>query len=243
MTADIARLLAPRGTLRAAVNYGNGVLAQKDPAGGAPRGVAPALAREIAQALGVPIVYVPYDGAGKVVDTLAQDAWDVAFLAVDPLRAEQIAFSAPYVVIEGSYLVRDGAPYHAVEDLDRPGVRIAVGRGAAYDLFLSRALHHAELVRAPTSAAAIDAFMADPALDAAAGVRQPLLAAAQSSAGLRVVPGRFTAIQQAVALPKARAAGLAWVQALVEARKASGFVARELAASGQRDAEVAPPAA
>jgi polar amino acid transport system substrate-binding protein len=238
--ADIARAMAPDGTLRVAINYGNPVLAQRGP-DGAPRGVSPALATEIGRRLGLPIRFIPYDAAGRVTDAGRQGAWDLCFLAVDPVRAQGILFTAPYVVIEGTYLVLQSSPLRAVEEFDRPGIRIAVGRGSAYDLYLTRALRQAELVRAPSSPEAIEWFRRD-RLDAAAGVKQPLVAYARANADTRVIPGRFQVIEQAVGIPQGREAALPWLRAFVEEMKASGFVARALAASGQAEAEVAPPA-
>lgn len=233
-----ARDFAPGGRLRAAINYGNPVLAQRQ-ADGSAGGVSVALATELARLLGLPLDIVAFEAAGKVVDAVADDVWDIAFLAIDPLRAEQIAFTSPYVVIEGTYLVRDAAPFADVTDLDRPGVRIAVGRGAAYDLHLSRTLVHAEIVRAATSKEAPEMFLRD-GLDAAAGVRQPLEKFAREQTGLRVLPGRFTVIRQAMALPRATRAALPALQAFVEHAKRSGFVAEGLRRSAQHDAEVAP---
>ena len=199
------------------------------------------LAAEAGRRLGLPVRFVTYDSAGKVTDAGRQGAWDLCFLAVDPVRAQGILFTAPYVVIEGTYLVPADSPLRAVEDVDRPGLRVAVGRGSAYDLFLTRALRHAEIVRAPTSPAAIEAFRRD-GLDAAAGVKQPLVEYARSHPDTRVVPGRFMAIEQAVGIPQGRDAALPWLRAFVEEMKASGLVARALAESGQADAEVAPAA-
>jgi len=238
---NVAKIVAPSGHLRAAINYGNPVLAQKDPQTGAPRGVSAELARELGRRLGVPIDFVTYDAAGKVTDALASDAWDVAFLAIDPKRANEIAFTAPYVLIEGTYLVPQGSPLHEIGDVDRSGVRVSVGRGSAYDLYLTRTLEHAQLVRVTTSADAMDAFVRD-GLEAAAGVKQPIVAFAATHPGLRVLPGRFMVIEQAVGIPKAHEAGAAYVRAFVEEMKASGFVAKALAASGQDDASVAPAA-
>jgi len=233
--------LAPAGRLRAAINFGNPVLAQKDAATGEPRGVSVDLAHALGERLGVPVDLVTFDAAGKVFEALKTHAWDMAFLAIDPVRAAEIEFTAPYVIIEGTYLVRAESPFRAVDELDRDGVRIAVGRGAAYDLFLTRTLKQAQIVRADTSAAAIDLFLAG-GLDAAAGVRQPLSAAARAQPGLRVIDGRFTAIEQAMGLPRSRAAGLPYLRAFIEEMKASGFVAAALARSGQGDAAVAPAA-
>jgi polar amino acid transport system substrate-binding protein len=231
--------LAPTGTLRAAINFGNPVLAQKDPASGEPRGVSVDLAHELGRRLGVPVALVTFDAAGKVFDALG--AWDVAFLAIEPARAAQIAFTAPYVLIEGTYLVREDSPLRAIEDFDREGVRIAVGSKSAYDLYLSRTLKRAQLVRAPTSPAAIDLFMAE-RLEAAAGVKQPLVQFARSHPGVRVIDGRFMSIQQAIGTPKGRATGARYLREFVEEMKASGFVAAGLARSGQADATVAPAA-
>ncbi|MBP0492046.1 ABC transporter substrate-binding protein [Roseomonas indoligenes] len=239
---EAATILAPGGVLRVAINFGNPVLAQPDPATGEPRGVSAALARELARRLGATIRFSTYDAAGKVTDAGKRGEWDLCFLAIDPVRAQGIAFTAPYVVIEGTYMVPDASPLRAVEEVDRPGIRVAVGRGSAYDLYLTRALKSAELVRAPSSPEAIDLFLQQK-LDAAAGVTQPLVAYAAANPGMRVIPGRFMVIEQAVGIPGGREAALPYLRAFVEEMKASGFVARALAESGQKDAAVAPPAA
>jgi polar amino acid transport system substrate-binding protein len=230
--------LAPEGQLRAAINFGNPVLAQRN-AQGEPQGVSVDLTRELGRRLGVPVELVTFDAAGKVFEALKTAAWDVAFLAIDPVRATEIAFTAPYVLIEGTYIVRADSPLRASEDFDRPGVRIAVGKGAAYDLFLTRSLRHAQLLRADTSPGAIELFVAQ-GLEAAAGVRQPLVAYAKSHPGYRVIEGCFTAIRQAMGAPKQRTAGFAYLATFVEEMKASGFIAAALARSGQHEATVAP---
>ncbi len=246
--ADIVQQLAPSGTLRAAINLGNPVLAQRDAISGDLRGVSVDLASEIARRLGVPVRFVPFDAAGKVFEALQSRAWDVAFLAIDPKRATEIAFTAPYVIIEGSYMVRRTSPLQVIADVDRPGVRIAVGNGSAYELFLSRTLQHAQLVRLPTGNEAIAAFLRE-GIDAAAGVKSPLQKFAQEHADLRVMDGRFMAIEQAMGMPKARVGpeaaerALQFLRAFVEDAKASGLVAAGLERSGQHDAQVAPPAA
>ncbi len=233
--------LAPTGKLRAAINFGNPVLAQKDPASGEPRGVSVDLARELGRRLGVPVELVTFDAAGKVFDALKTDAWDIAFLAIDPARATEIAFTAPYVVIEGTYLVPADSPLHTIEDVDRDGVRVAVGNKSAYDLYLTRTLKCAKLVRVPTSPEAIDVFLKDK-LETAAGVKQPLLQFAKTHPNVRVMDGRFMAIEQAMGTAKGREAGARYLREFIEEMKASGFVARGLQKSGQGDATVAPRA-
>jgi len=245
MTNDISpnviAELAPKGRLRAAINLGNSVLARPDPAGGPPRGVSAELARELARRLGTGIDYVTFDAAGKVFEALKAGLWDIAFLAIDPVRSEGIDFTAPYVVIEGTYLVPEQSALQTIDDVDRDGVRVAVAQGSAYDLYLTRALKHAKLVRQPSGPEAMEMFVRD-RLEAAGGVRQPIVAFAQAHPGTRVIPGRFMAIEQAMGTVKGRAAGLAYLRKLIEELKASGFVAQALRASGQGDASVAPPA-
>lgn len=242
LSPGLVHELAPTGRLRAAINLGNPVLAQPGPEGGPPGGVSAELARELARRLGTPIDYVLFHAAGKVVEAGKDGAWDVAFLAVDPVRAAGIAFTAPYVVIEGVYLVPDSSALKTTADADRAGVRIAVAEGSAYDLFLTRAIRHATLVRNSDGAESLETFVRD-GLEAAAGVRQPIAAFAAAHPGTRIIPERFMAIEQAMGTVKGRDAGVAYLRTFVEEMKASGFVARALAASGQSDAAVAPPAA
>jgi polar amino acid transport system substrate-binding protein len=238
---DAVAALAPSGRLRAAINFGNTVLAQKDPATGAPRGVSAELARELGRRLGVPLDFVTFDAAGKVFDALQAGAWDIAFLAIDPVRSAGIDFTAPYVVIEGAYAVPADSPLHTIAEIDRAGIRVAVGRGSAYDLYLTRALKQAQLVRAPSSPEALDLFLRD-RLEVAAGVKQPIVAFAAAHPAVRVIPGSFMAIEQAMGTPKGRPAGLRYLRRFVEEMKASGLVAAALERSGQADAVVAPPA-
>jgi polar amino acid transport system substrate-binding protein len=237
---DVVKELAPSGTLRAAINFGNTVLAQRDPAGGPPRGVSGELARELAKRLGVPIAYVTFDAAGKVFDALKTGAWDVAFMAIDPVRSEGIEFTGPYVVIEGAYVVPASSPLKTNEDVDREGVRIAVARGSAYDLHLTRTIKRATLVREQSGPQALEMFVRDK-LEVAAGVKQPIIAFAKERPDLRVIPGRFMVIEQAMGTPKGRDAGVRYLRAFIEEMKASGFIAKGLEASNQKDAAVAPP--
>ncbi len=238
---DAAKALAPDGVLRAAINFGNPVLAQRVPGDDTPHGVSPALAQALARQLGVPLRFVPFNEAGDVTRAATQDRWDVAFLAIDPQRSAGIDFTAPYVIIEGSYVVPSGSALRTTGAVDATGIRIAVAEGSAYDLFLSRSIRHATLLRFHDTAAAVAAFEAGRA-DALAGVRQPLEELVAATLDLRLLPGHFMVIEQAMGLPKAHAAGLPVLARFVEAMKASGFVANALAASGQKAAEVAPPA-
>ncbi|TXN62460.1 ABC transporter substrate-binding protein, partial [Methylobacterium sp. WL18] len=229
--------LAPTGTLRAAINLGNPVLARSGADG--PAGVSVDLARALAQRLGVPVTFVTFPGAGAVSASARSGTWDICFLAIDPQRAEGIAFTAPYVLIAGSYLVPAASPIRTLEAVDRDGVRVSVGRGSAYDLFLTRALRHATLVRAPTSAEAVTAFARD-GLDVAAGVHQPLAAYAAAHKEVRLLPGHFMDIPQAMGLPVGRDAGAAFLAGFLAQAKAHGFVARSLEANGQDPGLAAP---
>jgi polar amino acid transport system substrate-binding protein len=237
VTSDVVRDIAPSGRLRAAMNYGNTVLVQRDAA--EPRGVSPDIARELARRLGVPLDFIPYDAAGKVSADATRGAWDIAFLARDPERAKEIEFTAPYVVIEGAYMVADASPLKANDEVDRESVRIAVSRGSAYDLYLSRNIRRATLVRSPSPQASIDLFVSE-RLEALAGVKQPLVAYAASHPGYRVLPGRFMVIEQAMAMPRGRPLAARYLNDFIDELKASGFVAVSLDKSGQRDAAVAP---
>jgi polar amino acid transport system substrate-binding protein len=241
--ADALKELAPTGKLRAAINLGNSVLAQTDPATGQPKGVTPDLARELGRRLGVPVELIAYDAAGKVFDAATTGAWDIAFVAIEPVRAAVIEFTAPYVIIEGTYMVPKDSALKAIADVDRSGVRIAVGLKSAYDLYLTRTIKNGTIVRASAGGgkAMIDMFVNDK-LEVAAGVKQPLIAYAKDHPEVRVMDGHFMEIQQAMGTPKGRTAGAQYLRAFVEDVKASGFVAEALKRSNQQ-AAVAPPAA
>jgi len=229
--------LAPGGMLRAAINFGNPILASR--AGGELKGLSVDLSRELAARLGVPLRFVTYESAGQVVFAAPSQAWDVAFVAIDPLRGRDMLQTNPYVIIEGAYLVAADSPIRRNEDVDGAGVRIAVGKGSAYDLYLTRTIRHAQIVRAPTGNEAIAMFESDK-LEVAAGVKLPLLRYAQSRPDLRVMDGRFMVIEQAMGVPKGRTLAVSYLRGMIEELKASGFVADALARSGQRDALVAP---
>lgn len=239
--ADIRRSLAPGDVLRVAINYGNPVLAQRDDTSGEPRGVSVDIAGELARRLSVPVSFVTFDAAGKVFAAIDDGAWDVAFLAIDPDRASRILFTPPYCLIEGTYLVRADSPLRTIEEVDRPGTRITVASRSAYDLYLSRALQHATLVRAPSGTEAMRLFL-DGDYEVAAGVKGPLIRFAAANRALRVMDGRFMQIRQAMATLQGRDAGWRYLCGFIEQLKADGFVAGGLQRSGQEDAIVAPAA-
>jgi polar amino acid transport system substrate-binding protein len=227
--------LAPTGVLRASINLGNPVLAQGT--SDRPTGVTVDLAREIAAHLGVPVSFTCFDAARKSFEALTAGAVDVAFLAIEPAREAEVSFTAAYVIIEGVYAVPDGSPVATASEVDRVGIRVGVKEGSAYDLFLSRTLTHAEVVRGSDG---IDVFR-EHGLEVAAGIRQPLARYVASHPGLRLVEPRFMQIRQAIATTKNRTdTAIAFLRDFVETVKANGFVADALARSGQ-DATVAPP--
>ncbi len=225
MPQDIVSELAPSGTLRAGINMANGLLVTGSTAAGAPSGVAPDMAREIADRLGVAVAYVPFASPSQVAEAAGRDAWDIALIAAEPARAETIAFSAAYVEIEATYLVRQSASFRSAEDVDRPGARIAVSAGTAYDLYLTRSLKHAELQRTSGQAGAVDLFVTGK-LDALAGLRPALNRQVEELPGTRILEGRFTAVQQAIGTKPGNRAAAAFLQEFVAEAKASGLVAR-----------------
>jgi len=242
-TPELVARIAPTGTLRAAINLGNAVLAGRDAATGAPKGVTVDLAGKLAERLGVALELVAVDGAAKSVDAVANERADVGFFAIDPQRGAEIAFTPPYVLIEGCYLVRDDSPLRDNAGVDRAGHVIVVGQGSAYDLHLTRALQHATVVRAPTSQAVVQTFL-DRNADIAAGVRQQLEVDAKRLGGVRLLDGRFMVIRQAMGIAKRRGEDAArWLGAFVEAMKAEGEVAGALARHGVDGASLAPPEA
>ena len=217
-SAAVIAEFAPTGKLRAAINFDNPILASREAATGEPGGISVGLARELARRLAVPIEFVPYYAAGKVVEGLPADAWSVCFLAIDPKRAEVVSFTAPYVVIEGAYLVAEGSAISDNAGVDRPGVRVMVSTGSAYDLFLSRTLKHATLVRTGAAKDVVDQFVAMK-LEVAAGVRPALEADARRIPGLRLLRGRFMAINQAMGVPRGRDAASRYLFDFVEEMK------------------------
>lgn len=238
MSPDVLSQLAPTGTLRAGINLGNFLLVTGRSASGEPEGVAPGMARAIADRLGVPIRYVPYPKPGELADAAGSGAWDIGLIGAEPARAERIAFTAAYAEIEATYLVPPGSAIASVAEVDRPGVRIAVTARAAYDLWLERNIREASLVRSDSLDGAYQRFV-DDGLEVLAGLRPRLLADAEALPGSRILPGQFTAVQQAVGTARGNAAGAAFLRDFVEEAKASGLVARLIAQHGVRGLSVA----
>jgi polar amino acid transport system substrate-binding protein len=237
--ASVRSELAPSGNLRVGVNLGNFLLVKKDPATGELRGIVPDLAQELGRLLGVPVQLNGFPGAGEVADGARTGAWDVGFIGAEPQRAEEIAFTPAYLEIPATYLVPAGSPIRSLAEVDRPGIRIAVSARSAYDLFLSRSLKYAKLVRAEGIAASYDLFVAEK-LEVLSGLLPRLTSDVARLPGARILEGRFTAIQQAIGTPKARAAGAAWLREFVAEIKASGLVARAIERHGVKGVSLAP---
>ena len=236
----IIQQFAPTGRLRASINLGNPILANRDPKSSLPFGVSIDLACEFANFLGVEVDLVVFDSAGKSVDGVVNGAADIGFFAIDPLRGVDIVFTAPYVLIEGAYLVRADSPINDNSQVDDSKNRIVVGKGSAYDLYLTRELRNAHIVRAPTSPAVVDLFMRE-GLEVAAGVRQQLESDIKRFPDLRVLPGRFMQIQQAMGVPKSYGKEASDVlEAFIASMKSSGFVGQSLKKHGIEGAAVAP---
>jgi len=231
--------LAPGGTLRIGINHSNFLLVNPGSPPGAPRGIAPDLGAELARRLGLPFEYVSFDGAGKLADAVKDAAVDVGFIGNEPQRAEVIAFSPPYLELPVTYLVPAGSAIRSLGDVDRAGVRVSVSARSAYDLFLTRHLKHAVLVRSEGIPASVKAF-AEQKLEALAGLKPGLMDEAKKLAGARVLDGQVTAVLQSVGVPKKRAAAARLVHDFVEAAKAEGVVARAVEKHGVRGVNVAP---
>lgn len=227
---EAARNLAPSGMLRVALNFGNPGLVRADPVTREVSGVSVDLSRGLARELELDIEFVHFDSARYVIAALDQDRWDVAFLAINPARLEQLQFTQPYATMAAAYMVREDSPLHSMEAVDQTGIRVASTHGAAYDLYLSAHLRHAGLVRAQTSAGAVELFV-DEHLDVAAGIRPYLASWAAEHPGYRLLDGRFTTIEHAMATPKGRTLGWAHLASYIERMRACNFVAQSLARS------------
>ena len=243
MTPDPTLLaaFAPTGVLRACINLGNPILAGLD-AQSRPSGISVDLAGALAKRLGVDLDLVVVDAAGKSVETVTNEQADVGFFAVDPRRAATIAFTAPYLLIEGFYLVRNDSPVKTNEDVDQTGTRVVVGKGSAYDLYLTRELKQAEIVRAPTSPAVVKTFI-ESGCEVAAGVKQQLEHDVAALSGYRLLDERFMVIRQAMGLPISRGeAAQAFLKTFVEDMKREGFVTDAMQRHGITGVSVAPAA-
>jgi polar amino acid transport system substrate-binding protein len=241
LTPAVRADLVSTGTLRAAINYGNFILATKDRATGESRGVAIDLTQELGRRLGVPVEIVAYDSVAVMGDAARSGVWDIAFLGSDPKREALMSFTAAYLEIEATYLAPDTSPLRTAADVDREGVRVAAPARANYELFLSRNLKHARLVSTASADAAFD-LLTSSQVEAVAGLTQALLDRLPKLPGSRILPGRFMGVQQSIAVPKGRDAGLAYLRSVVEDAKASGLVARAIERTGARGVSVAPAA-
>jgi polar amino acid transport system substrate-binding protein len=239
-SAPLADQLAPHGVLRVAINLGNPVLAALD-AAGEPSGISADLSHKLAAQLGLGIEWRVFKKADESVQCVRADEADIGFFAIDPVRGEGLHFSPPYVQIEGAYMVRNNSLLQSNEEVDQASHRVTVGAGSAYDLFLTRHLKHALIVRAPSSPAVVDVFMAQQ-LDVAAGVKQQLQADALRLPGVRLLPGRFMVIHQAMGIPAQRSApARQLLNRFVEDAKQSGWVAKAFVRHQIQGAAVAPP--
>jgi len=233
--------LAPNGVMRVGLNYQNFLLVLRDQPDGTPTGIAPDLARELAKRAGLPIEYVRFDAAGKLADAVKDGAWDVAFLGNEPSRASEIAFSSAYLEIPITFLVPRGSPIKAIGEIDAKGVRVAVSEKSAYDLYLTRTLKKAELVRVQGIETSFRVFV-ERNLEALAGLKPRLVADAEELAGSRVLDGQISAVQQSAGAPKARPAAAAYLRRFIEEVKAEGLVGRIIEKHGVRGVTVAPKA-
>jgi polar amino acid transport system substrate-binding protein len=241
ITPAVRNDLAPTGKVRAGINYGNFILAQKDKATGESRGVAIDLANELGKRLGVPVEIVAYNSVAALGDAAPTGAWDIAFLGSDPVRERIMSFTPAYIELDATYLVPQASKLRNAAEADRAGLRITAQARANYELYLQRNLKNAQLVPAPSNDAAL-ALLADGKADALAGLTEGLMLLGAKLPGSRIVEGRFMAVQQSIAVPKGREAGLAYLRSLVEDAKSSGLVARAVEKTGAKGVSVAPAA-
>jgi polar amino acid transport system substrate-binding protein len=231
--------LAPTGVLRAGINMGNFLLVTGKTASGDPQGVAPDMAAEIAKRLGVGVAYVKYERPSTLADAADTDAWDIGLIGAEPQRAEKITFTAAYCEIEATYLVPPGSPITNIADVDRPGIRIASRRGAAYGLWLERNIKHAKLILAESAEGPLNQFIAEK-LEAYGALRPQLLTESNKLPGSRILPGNFMTVQQAIGTAKTNAAGAAFLSDFVAEAKSSGLVARLIEKHNVKGLSVAP---
>jgi polar amino acid transport system substrate-binding protein len=238
VTPALRAELAPTGTLRVALNLSNTLLVSTAPADGEPSGIAPDIGRELARRFEVPVAFVRYAGPGDLVDAVSNGVWDIGLIGADPLRASEIAFTPAYLEIEATYLVPADSSIRTIEEVDRPGSRIAVAEKTAYDMYLRGALQHATLHRAQGRDATYELFQREK-LDALAGLKPQLAADQANRPNTRLLEGRFTAIQQAIGTPIQRTAAAAYLREFVQDLKA-GLVAQLIAHYGVRGVVVPP---
>ena len=236
---DVKKELAPSGKLRVGLNYGNFLLVLKDSADGSPNGIAPDLGRELGKRLGVPVEFVKFPEAGQLADGVRDDKCDVGFLGAEPQRANEIAFTRAYLEIPVTFLVPPGSKIKSIADVDQKGVRIAVSDRSAYDLYLSRNLKHATLVRAKGIEGSYQAYLKDK-LEVLAGLKPRLASDAEKVPGSRVLDGQVTGVQQACGTTKKRIAGAKYLQEFIEDVKRSGLVAKTIDKHGVKGVNVAP---
>ena len=241
MNDKVRAQLAPTGVLRAGINLSNFLLVTGRSETNDPTGVAPDMAREIAAALGVPVKYVPFKSPGELGDQVGKDVWDIGLIGAEPQRAEKIQFTAAYVEIEATYMVPEGSPIKTIADVDTKGVRIAVSARSAYDLWLVNNIRNATLVQVSGLDAAYEKFMSDK-LEVLAGLRPGLLKDVEKAPGLKILDGKFTAVQQAVGTAKANVEAAAFLADFVEKAKKSGMVQGFIDRHKVKGLSVAPPA-
>jgi polar amino acid transport system substrate-binding protein len=239
MDRQIAAELAPKGVLRAGINMSNFLLVTGKTASGDPAGVAPDMAAEIARRLGVPVAYVPFERPSKLADAAGTDTWDIGLIGAEPQRAEKIAFTPAYCEIEATYLVPGDSPISSVAEVDRPGVRITVRRGAAYDLWLERNIKQATVLRSDSADGPFDQFVSEK-LEAYAALKPALLKDREKLPGSKILPSNFMTVQQAIGTDKKNAAGAAFLRDFVAEAKKSGLVAQLIEKHGVQGLSVAP---
>ena len=230
--------LAPSGKLKIGLNYSNFLLVIGDNANGEPKGIAPDLGRELARKVGMPFEFVKFDAAGKLFDAVKSAQCDVGFLGAEPQRADEVDFTNAYLEIPVTFLVPAGSPIKTIADVDREGVRIAVSERSAYDLYLSRTLKKAQLIRTKGIPASYDAFMAQK-LEVLGGLKPKLVEEQARTPGSRVLDGQITGVQQAIGAPKGRPAAAKYLREFAEDVKRSGFVAKAIEKHGVKGVRVA----
>jgi polar amino acid transport system substrate-binding protein len=236
---DVKQELAPSGKLRVGLNYGNFLLVLKDSTDGSPNGIAPDLGRELGKRLGVPVEFVKFPEAGLLADGVRDDKCDVGFLGAEPQRANEIAFTKAYLEIPVTFLVPPGSKIKSIAEVDQQGVRIAVSDRSAYDLYLSRNLKNATLVRAKGIEGSYQTYLNDK-LEVLAGLKPRLTSDADKVPGSRVLDGQVTGVQQACGTTKKRIAGAKYLQEFIEDVKRSGLVAKTIDKHGVKGVNVAP---